>query len=158
MVNNKSNSIQQSEGKIKEKRKLKTKNRFQALEQLDKMVENMNENNHDLPGMCYTAMPNSVSDSNMYKGLLTRCVLFSLKFFMFIIFIKILSLIHIPFYLSVVSSFFRRSPTHHHCHCHNYAPNIPNSVSFTSAKEQHQCCTAGYHDRHRMHTHACTIL
>lgn len=78
LVNNKSNSIQQSEGKINEKRsKLKSKkNRFQALEQLDKMVENMNENHQELPGMCYTAMPNSVSDGNMYKGLLTRCVLF----------------------------------------------------------------------------------
>ncbi|XP_063709211.1 soluble guanylate cyclase 88E-like [Culicoides brevitarsis] len=123
LVNNKSNSIEKSTGKVNEKRsKFKSKhNRFQALEQLDKMVENMNENNQDLPGMCYTAMPNSVSDGNMYKGLLTR------------------------------------SPTHHHCHCHNYAPNIPNSVSFTNAKDQHQCCT-GYHDRHRMHTHACTIL
>lgn len=75
LVNNKANSIQHPEGTGKRSRIKHSQRQTQAMEQLDKMVQNMNDY-HDLPGMTYTALPNSVSDNNVYKGLLTRYLSF----------------------------------------------------------------------------------
>lgn len=70
-MNNKANSIQQPDDTGRKSRIKHSQRQVQAMEQLDKMVQNMNDY-HDLPGMTYTALPNSVSDNNVYKGLLTR--------------------------------------------------------------------------------------